>query len=208
MHMRILPASLCLAAIFPLSLFAQEPRPEPPAARAQGMRIVDVTLNRLPDFLQVNGVYIFDGGEDDLVKVLELDGAHGWARVQTKAGESWVNISNVTTITPITKETAAKTEMKAKADFIREGAAAISAAIDDYAAKQNLSMDAPIKWEDIRKLLKSNTALYNANGKDVSGRPYIIGPKVQDYVKVNPDTVKEFMPVIDEPDAYWGKYKP
>lgn len=163
--------------------------------------------NRLPPFLKVNAIYIFDGNEDDLVKVLEVSPETGWARVQTKAGESWVNISNVTTVTPISKEEALKSELKAKADFIRDGAVAISAAIDGYAAKNNLAMDAPFKWEDIRKFIPPTAPVYNSGGKDVTGRPYVFGSKIEDHVKVNPDTIRECAPVMEDSDAYWGKFK-
>ena len=82
----------------------------------------------------------------------------GWMRVQTKSGESWVNISSLTTITPITKEQAAKSELRAKADFIIDGAQQISDAIDAYAAKNNLPPTASFKWADIRKFIKSGHA--------------------------------------------------
>lgn len=163
---------------------------------------------RLPAFIKTDSVYVLDGNENDLVKILEIAPDTTWVRVQTKAGESWVNLNNVTTITPISREEAMKTEMKEKADFIRDGAIAISAAIDDYAAKHNLPMNASFKWEDIRKFLKPGTPVYNSGGKDVTGRPYIFGSKIEDHVKVNADTIKECSPVIEDSDAYWGKFKP
>lgn len=159
-----------------------------------------------PPFLKVDGVYIFDGSEDDLVKVLEISES-GWCRVMTKAGESWVNINNVTTVTPISKEAAMKTELKAKADFIREGAVTISTAIDAFAVKHNLPVGSSFKWEDIRKFIPAEAPVYNSAGKDVTGRPYLLG-KVEDHVKVNPDTIKECSPVIEDAEAYWGKFKP
>ncbi len=163
--------------------------------------------NHLPPFLKVDGIYIFDGNEDDLVKVLEVAPESGWVRVRSKAGENWVNISNVTTVTPISREAALKTELKEKADFIRDGAIAISAAIDAYAAKNNLAVNASFKWEDIRKFIPSSAPAYNSGGKDVTGRPYIFGSKIEDHVKVNPDTIKECAPVMEDSDAYWGKFK-
>lgn len=163
---------------------------------------------RLPDFIKVDGVYVFDGNEDDLIKVLEVPKDTQWVRVQTKAGESWVNLNNITTVTPISREAALKTEMKEKADFIRDGAMAISAAIDEYAAKHDAGVNDSFKWEDIRKFLKPNTPVYNSSGKDVTGRPYLFGAKIQDHVKVNADTIKECSPVIEDADAYWGKFKP
>lgn len=163
--------------------------------------------NRLPPFLKVDGIYIFDGNEEDMVKVLEVSPETGWARVQSKAGESWVNVGNVTTVTPISKEAAMKSELKAKADFIRDGAMAISAAIDAYAAKNNLAMSASFKWEEIRKFIPSTAPAYNSGGKDVTGRPYIFGSKIEDHVKVNPDTIKECAPVMEDSDAYWGRFK-
>jgi hypothetical protein len=162
--------------------------------------------NRLPSFLKVDSVYVLDGNDDDLVRVLELSNT-SWIKVRTKAGESWVNTDNLTTITPVSKEAAEKTELKQKADFILAGAEAISVAIDDYASKLNLPADAPVKWEEIRKYLKSGTPIYESGGKDVTGRPYLIGPTVADHVKVNPDTLKELEPAIDDSEAYWGKFK-
>ncbi len=50
--------------------------------------------------------------------------------------------------------------------------------------------------------------MYNSDGKDVTGRPYLFGKKIQNGVKVNPETIKEVAPVIDDEDAYWGKFKP
>ena len=161
----------------------------------------------LPPFLKVDGVYIFDGNGEDLVKVLEVSDT-GWCRVQTKAGESWVNVSNVTTIAPVSRETAMTSELRGKADFVRDEAMAISTAIDDYAAKNNLPMTASFKWEDIRKFIPSGTPAYNSGGKDITGRPFIFGAKVGDHVKVNADTIKECAPVIDDADGYWGKFKP
>jgi hypothetical protein len=162
--------------------------------------------SHVPAFLKVSGVYILDGNDDDLVQVLELSNT-SWIRVRSKAGESWVNIDNLTTITPVSKEAAQKTELKQKADYILAGAQAISTAIDDYASKQNLAADAPVKWEDIRKYLKQGSAIYESEGKDVTGRPYIIGPTVADHVKVNPDTLKELEPAIADSEEYWGKFK-
>jgi hypothetical protein len=164
------------------------------------------TGNKLPSFLKVDSVYVLDGNEDDLVRVLELSNT-SWIKVRTKAGESWVNIDNITTITPVSKEAADKTELKQKADFILAGAEAISVAIDDYASKQNLPANAPVKWEDIRKYLKPGTPIYESEGKDVTGRPYIIGPAVSDHVRVSPDTLKELEPVIDDSESYWGRFK-
>ena len=162
--------------------------------------------NRLPGFLKVDNVYVLDGNDDDLVRVLELSNT-SWIKVRTKSGESWVNVDNLTTITPVSKEAADKTEMKQKADFILAGAEAISVAIDDYASKQNLPADAPVKWADIRKYLKQGTPIYESEGKDVTGRPYLIGPTVADHVRVSPDTLKELQPAIDDSESYWGKFK-
>ncbi len=162
---------------------------------------------KVPPFLKVDGMYILDGNEDDFVKVLELSDT-GWMRVQTKGGESWVNLSSLTTVTPVTKDQAAKSELRAKADFIRDGAQQISDAIDAYAAKNNLPPTASFKWSDIRPFIKSGTPLYDSSGKDVSGRPYEFGAKISDHVKVSADTIKELDPMIDDPDAYWGKFKP
>ena len=166
-----------------------------------------VAGSRLPAFLAVDGVYVLDGNEDDMVRVLELSGNSSWMRVRTKTGESWVNVDNLTTITPVSKEAANKTELKQKADFILAGAEAISVAIDDYAAKQNLPLDAPVKWEDIRKYLKPGAPIYESGGKDITGRPYVIGPTIQDHVKVSGETIKELESVMDDPETYWGKFK-
>ncbi len=162
--------------------------------------------NKVPPFLKVDGMYVLDGNDDDLVKVAEISDT-GWMRVQTKTGESWVNISNLTTVTPISKEQAAKSEFHAKADFILDGAQQINDAIDAYAAKNNLPPTASFKWADIRKFLKPGTPIYDSNGKDVAGRPYEFGAKISDHVKVNAETVKELSPAIDDPDTYWGKFK-
>ena len=188
-----LPLVAAAGCWFSALAFAQAPTPAP-------------SLTRLPGFLKVDSVYVLDGNEDDLVRVLELSNT-SWIKVRTKAGVSWVNVDNLTTITPVSKEAAAKTEMKQKADFILAGAEAISGAIDDFASKQNLAADAPVKWEDIRKYLKQGTPIYESEGKDVTGRPYIIGPTVADHVKINPDTLKELEPAIDEPASYWGKFQ-
>ena len=176
-------------------------------ARAQAAPAPGGPVNKVPPFLKVDGMYVLDGNDDDLVKVAEISDS-GWMRVETKSGESWVNISSLTTITPISKEQAAKSELRAKADFILDGAQQISDAIDAYAAKNNLPPTASFKWTDIRKFLKQGTPIYDSNGKDVSGRPYEFGAKIADHVKVNADTVKELSPSIDDPDAYWGKFKP
>ena len=162
---------------------------------------------KLPPFLKADGIYVFDGNEDDIVKVLETTDT-SWIRVQSRAGESWVNMDNVTTVTPVSKEAAQKTEMKEKADFILAGAQAIDQAVDTLATKQNLPATASFKWEDIRKLIKPGSPVYNSSGKDVTGRPYVFGGKVSDGVKVTAETIKEFGAVIADPDAYWGKFKP
>ena len=55
--------------------------------------------------------------------------------------------------------------MKQKADFILAGAEALSTAVDDFASKQNLAADAPVKWEDIRKYLKQGTPIYESEAR-------------------------------------------
>ncbi len=162
----------------------------------------------LPPFLKVDGLYYLDGNEDDLVKVLELSPETGWIRVQAKGTESWVNVSNLSTVTPVSKEAAAKLQLREEADYILTGANEISEAIAAYASKNNLPPGASFKWQDIRKLLKPDASVYNSDGKDVTGRPYLFGKKIEDGVKVNPETLKEVAPVIDDADAYWGKFKP
>ena len=185
---------------------ARPPVTAPPAAPPAEVKVVGGAA-KIPPFLKVDGMYVLDGNDDDLVKVSEISDT-GWMRVQTKTGESWVNISSLTTITPITKEQAARSELRAKADFILDGAQQISDAIDAYAAKNNLSPAASFKWADIRKFIKQGTPIYDSNGRDVAGRPYVFGGKISDHVKVNPETVKELNPGIDDPDGYWGKFKP
>ena len=162
---------------------------------------------KLPPFLKVDGLYYLDGNEDDLVHVLELSPETGWMRVQAKGTESWVNVTNLSTITPVSKEAATKLQLREEADYILTGATEISEAIDAYATKNNLPRDATFKWQDIRKFLKSDASVYNSDGKDVTGRPYVFG-KVSDGVKVSPDTIKEVAPAIEDADAYWSKFKP
>ncbi len=164
--------------------------------------------SKLPPFLKVDGLYYLDGNEDDLVKVLELSPESGWIRVQTKGNESWVNVTNLSTVTPVSKEAAAKLQLREEADYILTGANEISDAIDAYAAKNNLPPNASFKWADIRKFLKPDASVYNSDGKDVTGRPYLFGKKIESGVKVNPETLREVAPVIDDADAYWGKFKP
>ena len=166
------------------------------------------TAGKLPPFLKVDGLYYLDGNEDDLVKVLELSPETGWIRVQAKGTESWVNVANLSTITPISKEAATKLQLREEADYILAGANEISDAIDAYASKNNLSPNASFKWQDIRKFLKTDASTYNSDGKDVTGRPYLFGKKIEDGVKVNPETIKEVAPVIEDANAYWGKFKP
>lgn len=163
---------------------------------------------KLPPFLKVDGIYYLDGNEDDLVKVLELSPETGWIRVQAKGTESWVNVANLSTVTPVSKEAAAKLQLREEADYILAGANEISDAIDAYASKNNLPPGASFKWQDIRKFLKPDASVYNSDGKDVTGRPYLFGKKIENGVKVHPDTVKEVAPVIDNADTYWGKFKP
>ncbi len=163
---------------------------------------------KLPPFLKVDGIYYLDGNEDDLVRVLELSPESGWIRVQAKGTESWVNVANLSTVTPVSKEAAAKLQLREEADYILAGANEISEAIDAYASKNNLPPGASFKWQDIRKFLKPDASVYNSDGKDVTGRPYLFGEKVEKGVKVNPETLKEVAPVIDNADAYWGKFKP
>ena len=192
------------------STLAQSPTPvpsKPPTPPDTGSEPVHVTGSNLPPFLKNGDIYILNGNEEDLVRVLELSNT-GWMRVQSKVGESWVNVLNLTTITPVSKEAAAKTETYQKADYIRDGAQAISDAIDAYAARNNLPPNASFKWADIRRFLKPGTIIYESAGKDLTGRPYLFGAKVEDHVKVNPDTIKELSPMIEDPDDFWGKFKP
>ena len=163
---------------------------------------------KLPPFLKVDGLYYLDGNEDDLVRVLELAPETGWIRVQAKGTESWVNVANQSTVTPISKDAAAKLQLREQADYILEGANEISEAITAYAAKNNLPPDAAFKWSDIRKFLKPDASVYNSDGKDVTGRPYLFGKAVSDGVKVSPETIKDLSLVIDNANAYWGKFKP
>ena len=163
---------------------------------------------KLPPFLKVDGLYYLDGNEDDLVKVLELAPESGWVRVQARGTESWVNVAHLSTVTPISKEAAAKLQLREQADYILQGANEISDAINAYAAANNLGPDAAFKWADIRKFLKPDASVYNSDGKDVVGRPYLFGKKVSDGVKISLDTIKELAIVVDNADAYWGKFKP
>ncbi len=197
----LLAAGPALQAQTPVKVL---PTPTPPAGKVEP---VHVNGQNLPPFLAVDSLYVLNGNEDDMVRVLELSDT-GWMRVQSKAGESWVNVHNLTIITPVSKETAAKTESHQKADFIRDGAQSISDAIDAYATKNNLAPTASFKWKDIRPFLMADTTIHESNGKDVTGRPYVFGTKIEDHVKVSPDTIREFSPIIDDPDAYWGKFKP
>ncbi len=203
----LLAAGLLASAVGAPAQDAKPSPTKPVAPPDTGAEPVHVTGSNLPPFLKVDNIYILNGNEDDLVRVLELSGT-GWMRVQSKVGESWVNVLNLTTITPVSKEAAAKTETHQKADYIRDGAQAISDAIDAYAAKNNLAPNTPFKWLDIRKFLKSGTTIYESGGKDLTGRAYLFGAKLEDHVKVNPDTIKELSPMIDDPDDYWGKFKP
>lgn len=194
-----LPSLAVLVASAVVSVARVHAQPPPPGPREAG---------KLPPFLKVDGLYYLDGNEDDLVKVLELSPESGWIRVQIKGAESWVNVANLSTVTPISKEAASKLQLREEADYILQGANEISDAINDYAAKNNLAPDASFKWQDIRKFLKPDASTYNSDGKDVTGRPYLFGKSVEAGVKVNPATIKEVAPVIDDADAYWGKFKP
>ena len=202
-------ARLLAAAVLLVSISnARAQQPGRPPVKEPPVEVKEVSsAGKIPPFLKVDGMYILDGNEDDFVKVLELSDT-GWMRVQTKSGESWVNLSSLTTITPISKEQAARSELREKADFIRDGAQQISDAIDAYAAKNNLPPTAPFKWSDIRPFLKPGTPIYDSSGKDVVGRPYAFGTKIADHVKVSAETAKEVGAAIDDPDAYWGKFKP
>ena len=196
-------AAALLAAV-PGLASAQEPS-RPPTR--QSAPVTAGAPSKLPPFLKVDGMYTFDGNDEDLIKVTELSPETGWVRVETKGGESWINVANLTTITPVSKELAAKTELKAKADFILDNLQTIQQAINDYASSNNLPPTAPYTWKDIRKFIRPETTAYNSGGNDVTGRPYDFGTKISDGVKVSPDTIKELAPVIDDPDGYWGKFK-
>ena len=198
----LLAAVLLTAA--PNLASAQEPAGPPPGRHQPPP---SAAPSKLPPFLKVDGMYTFDGNDEDLIKVTELSPETGWVRVETKGGESWVNVANLTTITPVSKELAAKTELKAKADFILDNLQTIQQAINDYATTNNLPPTAPYTWKDIRKFIRPETTAYNSGGNDVTGRPYDFGTKISDGVKVSPDTIKELAPVIDNPDDYWGKFK-
>ena len=190
-------AAIVLSAVVAVSrAHAQNPPPHHPDGPG-----------KLPPFLKVDGLYYLDGNEDDLVKVLELAPESGWVRVQARGTESWVNVANLSTVTPISKDAAAKLQLREQADYILQGASEIRDAIDAYASKNNLGPEATFKWTDIRKFLKPEASVYNSDGKDILGRPYVFG-KVSDGVRVSPETVKELAVVVDSPDTYWGKFKP
>ena len=193
-------AAIVLSAVVAVSRAHAQGSAQNPSHQAQGPA-------KLPPFFKVDGLYYLDGNEDDLVKVLELAPESGWIRVQARGTESWVNVANLSTVTPISKDAAAKLQLREQADYILQGANEISDAIDAYAAKNNLGPDATFKWADIRKFLKPDASVYNSDGKDVVGRPYLFG-KVADGVKVNPETIKELGVVVENTDAYWGKFKP
>ncbi len=176
--------------------------------RAPAQAAAATAGSKLPPFFKVDGLYYLDGNEDDLVKVLELAPETGWIRVQAKGTESWVNVATLATVTPISKEAAAKLQLREQADYILQGANEINDAIGAYAAANNLPPDAMFKWSDIRKFLKPDASVYNSDGKDVIGRPYLFGKRIDAGVKVNPETVKDLALVVDNADAYWGKFKP
>ena len=179
-----------------------------PFAAGNALAQAPAGASKLPAFLKVDGLYYLDGNEDDLVKVLELSTDSGWIRVQTSTGESWVNVANLSTVTPVTKEAATKLQLREKADYILDGAGEIFDAINEYASKNNVPAAASFKWQDIRKFLKPDSAVRDSGGKDVTGRPYHFGTKVEDGVKVDAETIKEVAPVIEDENAYWGKFKP
>ena len=193
----LLATTVLLAAVAVGRVDAQHPiapRPEGP--------------NKLPPFFKVDGLYYLDGNEDDLVKVLELAPEAGWIRVQARGTESWVNVATLATVTPISKEAASKLQLREQADYILQGANEISDAINAYAAANNLGPDATFTWKDVRKLLKPDASVYNSDGKDILGRPYVFGKKVADGVKISTETIKDLALVVDNADAYWGKFKP
>ena len=120
------------------------PTPTPPVSKVEPVHVNGTLTCRRSS--TVDGIYILNGNDEDMVRILELSDT-GWMRVQSKAGESWVNVHNLTIITPVSKEAAAQTESRQKADFIRNGAQAISDAIDAYATRNNLAADDRLQVE-------------------------------------------------------------
>ena len=194
------PRTLLTATVLSAVVAISPVRAQAPAHHPEG-------LGKLPPFFKVDGLYYLDGNEDDLVRVLELAPETGWIRVQARGTESWVNVATLATVTPVSKEAAAKLQLREQADYILAGANEISDAIGAYAAKNDLGPDATFKWADIRKFLKPDASVYNSDGKDILGRPYLLG-KVADGVKVAPETIKDLALVVDNANAYWGKFKP
>lgn len=95
---------------------------------------------------------------------------------------------------------------RSQATRILEDLRLIDAAIDQYAIETNKAGGATVNWTDIKGYLKTNSKLYNSNGKDLfnndfAGNSY----RVDSIPTVATNTFNELSDVA--PAEFWSPFK-
>lgn len=80
----------------------------------------------------------------------------------------------------------------------------IDSAIDQYAIETNKTTGQTLNWSDVRVYLKTGSALYNSNGKDLLGNPFTTPFAVDTLPKLNTTTFNKLSDVA--PMDFWTPY--
>lgn len=88
------------------------------------------------------------------------------------------------------------------AAVILNDARQLDAALDQYAIDGGKVGTHPVSFSDLTPYLKPGTRLANSQGIDIEGNPFVIGPTINDGIRVNSKTKEE----KSVGDAFWGPY--
>jgi prepilin-type N-terminal cleavage/methylation domain-containing protein len=143
---------------------------------------------------------------------------------QKRAGFTLVEIMIVVAIIALLAAIAVPNFLRARkrsqATMILEDMRVIDAAIDQYAIDNNKSTGDTVVWTDVQPYLKAGSVLYNSNGNDLLGNPFIgltgpvtftvdtpsVDPGSSACLAVNPTTYAKLSDVA--PVSFWSPYVP
>lgn len=79
----------------------------------------------------------------------------------------------------------------------------IDSATDQFAIEFNKPNGAPVTWTTLRRYLKTGTRLYDSDGMDPLGNPYVFGT-----VGTAPQVSRKTMSAFDLEAKFWGPFAP
>ncbi len=95
---------------------------------------------------------------------------------------------------------------RSQATRILEDLRMIDSAIDQYAIENNKAGGASASWDDVKNYLKTGSALYSSNHKDMLGGEYGATFTVDTIPKVDAATFAALSDVA--PAAFWSPFNP